>query len=51
MRVDSEWTATPAEALATAIYLNDKYSLDGRDPNGELLFFVFFACLLFFCLS
>jgi deoxyribodipyrimidine photo-lyase len=29
-----EWTATPAEALATGIYLNDKYSLDGRDPNG-----------------
>jgi deoxyribodipyrimidine photo-lyase len=29
-----EWSATPAEALATAIYLNDKYSLDGRDPNG-----------------
>ena len=29
-----EWTATPAEALATALYLNDKYSLDGCDPNG-----------------
>jgi len=29
-----EWSATPAEALSTAIYLNDKYSLDGRDPNG-----------------
>ena len=29
-----EWTSSPAEALATAIYLNDKYSLDGRDPNG-----------------
>jgi deoxyribodipyrimidine photo-lyase len=29
-----EWSASPAEALATAIYLNDKYSLDGRDPNG-----------------
>lgn len=24
----------PAEALATAIYLNDKFELDGRDPNG-----------------
>ena len=24
----------PQRALATAIYLNDKYSLDGRDPNG-----------------
>lgn len=29
-----EWTATPEEALETAIYLNDTYSLDGRDPNG-----------------
>ena len=24
----------PAYALATAIYLNDRYELDGRDPNG-----------------
>jgi deoxyribodipyrimidine photo-lyase len=29
-----EWSKSPAEALQTAIYLNDKYSLDGRDPNG-----------------
>lgn len=29
-----EWTASPEEALETAIYLNDKYELDGRDPNG-----------------
>ena len=29
-----EWTASPAVALADAIYLNDRYSLDGRDPNG-----------------
>ena len=29
-----EWTASPAEALSTALYLNDKYSLDGCDPNG-----------------
>ncbi len=29
-----EWTTTPEEALAIAIYLNDKYELDGRDPNG-----------------
>ncbi|MGB9796977.1 deoxyribodipyrimidine photo-lyase [Fervidobacterium gondwanense] len=29
-----EWTTTPAEALKYAIYLNDKYELDGRDPNG-----------------
>ena len=29
-----EWTKTPEEALEIAIYLNDKYNLDGRDPNG-----------------
>jgi len=29
-----EWTATPTDALRYAQYLNDKYSLDGRDPNG-----------------
>lgn len=29
-----EWTETPEDALSIAIYLNDKYELDGRDPNG-----------------
>ena len=29
-----EWSASPEEAQAIAIYLNDKYLLDGRDPNG-----------------
>ncbi len=29
-----EWSPSPAQALSTAIYLNDKYQLDGRDPNG-----------------
>lgn len=29
-----EWTSSPAEALKIAIYLNDTYELDGRDPNG-----------------
>ena len=29
-----EWTETPASALSTAQYLNDKYALDGNDPNG-----------------
>ena len=29
-----EWSPSPAEALSTAIWLNDKYELDGRDPNG-----------------
>ena len=29
-----EWSATPEEAFATAVTLNDRYELDGRDPNG-----------------
>ena len=29
-----EWSRSPAGAMKTAIYLNDKYELDGRDPNG-----------------
>jgi deoxyribodipyrimidine photo-lyase len=29
-----EWTEKPEEALRIAILLNDKYELDGRDPNG-----------------
>jgi len=29
-----EWSASPEEALSIAIHLNDRYSLDGRDPNG-----------------
>lgn len=29
-----EWSATPEDALQTAIYLNDRYELDGCDPNG-----------------
>lgn len=29
-----EWSASPEEAFASAVYLNDRYSLDGRDPNG-----------------
>jgi len=29
-----EWTETPEEAFRIALYLNNKYELDGRDPNG-----------------
>jgi deoxyribodipyrimidine photo-lyase len=29
-----EWSRTPAEAYRIAVALNDKYELDGRDPNG-----------------
>ncbi|XP_073704846.1 CPD photolyase isoform X2 [Garra rufa] len=29
-----EWTASPEEALSISLYLNDRLSLDGCDPNG-----------------
>lgn len=29
-----EWSANPEEALETAVFLNDRYALDGRDPNS-----------------
>ena len=29
-----EWSDSPEEAMKIAIFLNDKYELDGRDPNG-----------------
>ena len=29
-----EWTESPEKALEILLYLNDKYELDGRDPNG-----------------
>ncbi len=29
-----EWSPSPEEALERAILLNDRYELDGRDPNG-----------------
>jgi deoxyribodipyrimidine photo-lyase len=29
-----EWSPSPAVAYQTALALNDKYFLDGRDPNG-----------------
>jgi deoxyribodipyrimidine photo-lyase len=29
-----EWSRSPAEAYRIAVHLNDKYELDGRDPNG-----------------
>ncbi|EJW01974.1 deoxyribodipyrimidine photolyase [Edhazardia aedis USNM 41457] len=31
-----KWTSSPEKALEYAIYLNDKYSIDGNDPNGYL---------------
>jgi deoxyribodipyrimidine photo-lyase len=29
-----EWTSMPQDAFMIALYLNNKYELDGRDPNG-----------------
>ncbi|WP_300160715.1 deoxyribodipyrimidine photo-lyase [Solidesulfovibrio sp.] len=29
-----EWSPTPRQALATALDLNDRYALDGRNPSG-----------------
>lgn len=29
-----EWSPSPAEAFDIAVRLNDRYELDGRDPNG-----------------
>ena len=29
-----EWSERPEDAFNTALYLNNKYELDGRDPNG-----------------
>lgn len=29
-----EWTRSPEEAFDLAVALNDRYELDGRDPNG-----------------
>jgi len=29
-----EWSADPEAAFAVAVRLNDRYELDGRDPNG-----------------
>ena len=29
-----EWSATPDEAYRTLEHLNNKYALDGRDPNS-----------------
>jgi deoxyribodipyrimidine photo-lyase len=29
-----EWSKTPEQALESAIFLNDRYAVDGRDPNS-----------------
>ncbi|HWQ67679.1 MAG TPA: deoxyribodipyrimidine photo-lyase [Methanospirillum sp.] len=29
-----EWSKTPEEAFSNALFLNNRYQLDGRDPNG-----------------
>lgn len=39
-----EWTPTPEDALKYSIYLNDHYSIDGRDPNGYVGKYKIFVC-------
>ena len=29
-----EWSESPGQAVQIAVRLNDRYELDGRDPNG-----------------
>ena len=29
-----EWSPSPGAALETLVHLNNKYALDGRDPNS-----------------
>ena len=36
-----EWSATPAEAVATLVELNNRYAIDGRNPNSY--------CGIFWC--
>ncbi|KAF7661351.1 hypothetical protein LDENG_00263570 [Lucifuga dentata] len=38
-----EWTSSPEEALSISLYLNDRYELDGQDPNG------FVGCMWSIC--
>ncbi|KAL7640172.1 UNVERIFIED_CONTAM: hypothetical protein RMT77_009586 [Armadillidium vulgare] len=38
-----EWSKTPEEALSVSMYLNDRYSLDGRDPSGYV------GCMISIC--
>uniref|UniRef100_A0A3Q2PPE9 Deoxyribodipyrimidine photo-lyase n=1 Tax=Fundulus heteroclitus TaxID=8078 RepID=A0A3Q2PPE9_FUNHE len=38
-----EWTRSPEEALSIGLYLNDRYELDGQDPNG------FVGCMWSIC--
>ncbi|MEI7704457.1 MAG: deoxyribodipyrimidine photolyase [Deltaproteobacteria bacterium] len=38
-----QWSRTPREALATMLHLNDRWALDGRDPNS--------ASGIFWCLG
>lgn len=39
-----EWSESPEAALKAAIYLNDYYAIDGRDPNGYVGLYFFFNC-------
>jgi len=41
-----EWSDSPEAALRILIYLNDKFSIDGRDPNGYVGWYVIFIIFL-----
>jgi len=42
-----EWTQTPKDALKHSLYLNDKYSLDGNDPNGVKQIYFYFKFIFY----
>lgn len=46
-----EWTNSPEEALEFAIYFNDKYNLDGRDPNGYVGMYIILFCFKFLLIT
>lgn len=43
-----EWTESPSKALEMAIYLNDKYQIDGRDVSITSYYSFIFRYLKFF---
>lgn len=46
-----EWTETPEIALEWANYLNNKYSIDGCDPNGYVGQFSICPSVMYFIIT
>lgn len=46
-----EWTETPEIALEWANYLNNKYSIDGCDPNGYVGQFSICISVMYFIIT